>query len=571
MNKIAESLLQSFRQEQGIDTLMSTEDAFEHFSAFLTIGPQLEGSIDTTQCVVAHDAQPSVDSIAVVANGVLVQSDDEVDTLGELNGYLDIDFSLVQSKTTAGFQTSILGDLGDFAERIFTSGPIDTDNEKVKSFHSLKDFIYTQVKKFKKRNPNVQIYYVSTGQSPKEDKNFEAKQLLIKKRLSETGLFNEISIHLVGVTELQRRFHQMGNSVTREIDFRRRVALPDIPGVTQAFIGAATISEFKKLLEGDSGNLLSSIFYDNVRDWQGQNEVNSGMYETLKNQKTRSRFVLMNNGVTVICKRLQQTGDRVVLEDYQVVNGCQTSNVVWSAREIADEATFIPLRIVATEDDAVVADIISATNSQTPVSREQLLAVTDFQKGIESYFISHAENPLFYERRSRQFSDKAIEKARIVTPIGLVKAFSSAFLGEPHKTTRDFGSVLRKVPGDIFNEKHKYDPYYLSALMYYWVEQLLRKGKIDKSLRSARYQLIYVARLVNGPDELPPLGANKISGYVSKILPKFKNASSAEKALEIPIKIVSSQLKAAGKEDPRASAFTQAVKAEADKSKVHLS
>lgn len=568
MNRISESLLQSFRAEQGIDESMSTDDAFEHFSAFLTIGPQLEGSIDTTQCVVADDAQPSVDAVGVVTNGVLVQSDDEVDTLGELNGYLDIDFSLVQSKTSAAFQTSVLGDLGDFAERIFTTGPIATDNEKIKSFHALKDFIYTQVKKFKKRNPNLHIYYVSTGQSPKDDRNFEAKQALIKKRLSDTGLFNEITINLIGATELQRRFHQMGNSVTREIDFRRRVALPDIPGVTQAFIGAATISEFKKLLEGDSGNLLSSIFYDNVRDWQGKNDVNSGMYETLKDQKTRSRFVLMNNGVTVICKRLQQTGDRVVLEDYQVVNGCQTSNVVWSARDIADDATFIPLRIVATEDDAVVADIISATNSQTPVSKEQLLAVTDFQKGIENYFISHAENPLFYERRSRQFSEKAIEKARIVTPIGLVKAFSSAFLGEPHKTTRDFGSVLKKVPSDIFNEKHKYDPYYLSALIYYWVDQLLRKGKIDKSLRPARYQLIYVARLINGQDELPPLGANKISGYVSKILPKFKNATTAEKALEIPIKIVSSQLKVSGREDPRASAFTQSVKAEADRYKI---
>lgn len=565
MNKIAESLLGAFRAEQGLAASMSESDAFEIFSMFLTVGPQIEGSIDAAQCVVGDDAQPGVDGLGVIVNGALVASADEVETLGELNGYLDVDFSIVQAKTTAGFSTSALGELGDFADRIFGEGTIATDNEKVAAFFDLKEYIYTQVKKFKKRNPILSLYYVSTGQVPKGDANFDAKESLIKKRLSATGLFSEVRVILVGTTELQRRYHQMGNSVTREIDFRRRVALPEIPGVTQAFVGVVPGTEFRKLLESDSGNILSSIFYDNVRDWQGLNEVNSGMLETLQDEVGRSRFVLMNNGVTVIAKRIHQTGDKVVLEDYQIVNGCQTSNVVWQARASLDEATLVPLRIVATEDDAVVADIISATNSQTAVSREQLLAVTDFQKGIESYFISHSGNPLFYERRSRQYSDKPVEKARVVTPIGLVKAFASVLLDEPHKTARDFASVLKKVPAEIFNEKHKYDPYYLSALMYYWIEQLIRKGKIDKGLRSARYQLIFVARLMNESEAPPQLGSNRIVRYVGKMLPRFKDIHAADKAFKSAVQIVSAQLSMSGKEDPRTSAFTQSVRAAAEK------
>jgi len=565
VNKIAEALLEAFRKEQGLATSLSESDAFEVFSIFLTIGPQIEGSIDAAQCVVGDDAQPGVDGLGVVVNGVLVTSADEVETLGELNGYLDVDFSAIQAKTTAGFSTSALGELGDFAERIFSGETIATDNDKVKAFFDLKEYIYTQVKKFKRRNPILSLYYVSTGQVPKDDANFDAKKALIEKRMLASGLFSEVRIILVGTTDLQRRYHQMGNSVTREIDFRRRVALPEIPGVTQAFVGVVPGTEFRKLLESDSGNILSSIFYDNVRDWQGLNDVNSGMLETLQNEAGRTRFVLMNNGVTVIAKKIQQTGDKVVLEGYQIVNGCQTSNVVWQARAFLDDATLVPLRLVATEDDAVVADIISATNSQTAVSREQLLAVTDFQKGIESFFISHSGNPLFYERRSRQYSDKAVEKARVVTPIGLVKAFASVLLDEPHKTARDFASVLKKVPVDIFNEKHKYDPYYLSALMYYWVEQLIRKGKIDKNLRSARYQLIYVARMMNEAEAPPHLGSNKVVKYVGKMLPRFKDIQSAEKAFKSAVQIVSTQLKVSGKDDPRTSAFTQSVRAEAEK------
>jgi hypothetical protein len=567
MNKIAEALLNSFKGEQGLPAEMKPEDVFEHLAAFLTVGPQVEGSFDTTNCVVAEDAQPAVDAVATVANGALVTSADEVEALVELNGYLDIDFSLVQAKTSGNFATSALAELGDFAERAFTGTPLPSDNEKVKSFFELKDFIYTQVKRFKKRNPALNLFYVTTGQVPKGDVNFENREASIIKRLMTTGLFSEVKIHLVGTIELQRRYHQMGNSVTREIDFRRRVALPEIPGVTQAFVGVVPASEFKKLLEGESGNILSSIFYDNVRDWQGQNDVNDGMLKTLNDKVARTRFVLMNNGVTVIAKKIQQTGDKVILEDYQIVNGCQTSNVVWLARAEVDDQTLIPLRLVATEDDTVVADIISATNSQTPVTREQLLAVTDFQKGLESYFISHTANPLFYERRSRQYSDKPIEKARVVTPIGLVKSYASAFLDEPHKTARDFGSVLRKVPAEIFSSKHKYDAYYLAALMYYWVDQLLRRGKIDKALRPARYQLIYVARLLNEQEELPTITSNKLVKYVAKIAPKFKDLTAADRAFREAVGIVSAQLKVSGKDDPRTSAFTQAVTAEVQRRK----
>lgn len=563
MNKIAEALLASFRAEQGLGEGIDSDLAFEHFSAFLTIGPQVEGSIDTAECVVGEDAQPGIDALATIANGSLVSEQDEVEALAELNGYLDIDFSIVQAKTSSNFKTAVLAELGDFAERIFTEGVISTDNEKVRSFHELKEYVYTQVKKFKKRNPVLNIYYVATGQSPKDDNNFSARARLITKRLDETGLFSDVRIHYVGITEIQRRYHQMGNSVTREIDFRRRVSLPEIPGVTQAFIGAVSASEFRKLLRGESGNILTSIFYDNVRDWQGKNDVNSGMLETLEDSERRRRFVLMNNGVTVIAKRIHQTGDKVLLEDYQVVNGCQTSNVVWMASSL-DENTLVPLRIVATEDDAVVADIISATNSQTPVSREQLLAVTDFQKGVESYLLSHADNPLFYERRSRQFSDKPIEKARVVTPLGLIKAFASVFLAEPHKTARDFGSVLRKVPSEIFNDSHKYEPYYLSALMYYWVDQLLRRGKIDKRLRSARYQLIYVARLTLETEPMPALNSNKVVRYVSRMLPKFKDLDAADRSFRAAVEIVANQLRIEGRDDPRTSAFTQSVRLEVE-------
>lgn len=43
MNKIVEALLNSLRHEQWLGSQLANDEAFESFSAFLTVGPQLEG------------------------------------------------------------------------------------------------------------------------------------------------------------------------------------------------------------------------------------------------------------------------------------------------------------------------------------------------------------------------------------------------------------------------------------------------------------------------------------------------------------------------------------------------
>ena len=119
MNKIVESLLNDFLANQTPEPGWANDVAFEHFAAFLTIGSWLDSTLDTTLCVVGEDAQPAVDAAAVTVNGVLVVDTDDVDTYDGINGYLDVDFFLVQAKTSASFDASALGALGDFAERIF--------------------------------------------------------------------------------------------------------------------------------------------------------------------------------------------------------------------------------------------------------------------------------------------------------------------------------------------------------------------------------------------------------------------------------------------------------------------
>lgn len=559
MNKIVESLLKDFRTERGLSPTMAEDVAFEHFAANLTIGVLANGLLDTDECVVGEDNQPAVDAIGIIINGSFVQDQDEVETYIEMNGYLDVDFVFVQAKTSASFDASALGDLGDFAERVLEEGPIPTDNARVRQFCSLKDAIFAKSKAFKRRNPAVHLYYVTTGQTPKGDANFKSKESTLQKRLTRSGNISSVFVTLIGASEIQRRTLQISNSLSREILFPKRVTMPDVPGVTQAFLGVLPVDEFMKLIAGEADTLLTSIFYDNVRDWEGFNTVNEGMQKTLQSGATRARFVLMNNGVTVIAKKLQPTGDKLVLEDYQFVNGCQTSNVIWSCRnDLTATATAVPIKIIATEDEAVVRDIIRATNSQTEIKQAQLLAITDFQKQLELFFKAHGENSLFYERRSRQYVNQKVEPRRVVTPVGLVKAYASMFLEEPHKTARDFASVLKKVGGEVFAANHKLEPYYLSALTYFWIETLLKK--FDPALRIARYQILLAYRLIHERTPPPASNSRKIERYYGSLIAGLATPAKAEASLKPAMELVQSLMKNKSRDAPRTSAFTQALK-----------
>jgi hypothetical protein len=561
MNKIIESLLSDFRAEHKIKAELSGDKAFEHFAANLTLGVLVDGTIDTDDSVVGEDAQPGVDAIGIVVNGALVKEIDEVETFIDLNTYLDVDFVFIQAKTSSNFATSALSDLGDLVDRLFTDGVSKTDNQKVKALCKLKDDIYKRAKYFKRRKPYVHLYYVTTGQRPVNDSNFTDKEKLIRQRLMGTGLLEGVEIAMVGSNELQKRSLQMANSLLREIDFPKRVALPEVPGVSQSFLGVLPATAFLGLVQADNGNLLSSIFYDNVRDWQGLNDVNKGMHETLVSAGSRPRFVLMNNGITVIAKKVRPTGDKLILEDYQIVNGCQTSNVIWACRaSLTDASAMIPLKIVATEDESVIRDIIRATNSQTEVTQSQLLAVTDFQKQLELFFSAQGDNSLYYERRSRQFVSRPVERSRIVTPMGLVKAFSSMYLEEPHKTARDFGSVLKKVGVDIFERQHKHELYFLSALIFFWIESLIKKGKIDSKLGIARYQILLCVRLLHETAPLPILSSNKAEQYAIKMRHLFKDIQSAEKAIRPAVDIVKKLLEGKNRDIARTASFTLSVK-----------
>ena len=96
---------------------LSEDKRFEHFSAYCIVSSRYQEDFDTNDLVVGAGADLNVDSFAVLVNGRLATDADFVSDILEINGYLDVEFIIVQSKTSSTFDAAAIIALGDNLEK----------------------------------------------------------------------------------------------------------------------------------------------------------------------------------------------------------------------------------------------------------------------------------------------------------------------------------------------------------------------------------------------------------------------------------------------------------------------
>ena len=107
---------------------------------------------------------------------------------------------------------------------------------------------------------------------------------------------------------LQRIYRELHNKIVREMVFEKHTILPQIAGVEEAYIGIVPAKEFLRLICDDDDRLNRRLFYDNVRDFQGNNLVNQEIQATIGDAAQNDRFALLNNGVTIVASEANKVG-----------------------------------------------------------------------------------------------------------------------------------------------------------------------------------------------------------------------------------------------------------------------
>jgi len=242
----------------------------------------------------------------------------------------------------------------------------------------------------------------------------------------------------------------------------------------------------------------------------------------------------MNNGVTIITRILKQNASKFYIEDFQVVNGCQTSNVIFDQKEMLakNPTVTVPLRLIWTEDENVMESVVYGTNSQTQLNPEQLLASRNFSKKLEGYFASFPEDKrLYYERRDGQYDRAAVAKNQIMAPKVVIRAYAAMFLKEPHTATKNYANIRERIGKEIFGENHVPDPYYVAAYAAYKLEQ--QYGiKIDRAYKSARYHLLLAVRMLMDPEPVDWPNSKKMATRSQSMMEQLWDAKRADELFQ---------------------------------------
>lgn len=320
--------------------------------------------------------------------------------------------------------------------------------------------------------------------------------------------------------DLQNDYKKIGQKISRTFAFSSKTLMPDIEKVKEAYIGVVPATTIINLIEEDS-ELISSIFYDNVRDFQGFNKINQEIKKTISDEKLKYAFSVLNNGITIVAEKLTPSRDNVTITNYQIINGLQTSRVLLDSKDSIDDKIYVTLKLIVTEDENLISKIIRSTNRQTEVKEEDLLAYSDFQKRLEDFFKTFNEpDKLFYERRSKQYNGSSIDNKLIIDKSTLIKTLGSFYFLKPQLATRYFGALFNEFGKQLFIDNHKLYPYYTSALIYKKLENKFRANEIDKKYKKIRYFMLMMLRLEYSL-EFPKFEANKIEKYCSDLITHF--------------------------------------------------
>ena len=189
------------------------------------------------------------------------------------------------------------------------------------------------------------------------------------------------------------------------------------------------------------------------------------------------------------------------LSDFQVVNGCQTSNEVYNCKEYASYI-FVPIKIIYTTDTEIISSIVKATNRQSPVPEEAFVALNKYHKELQLLFSEYSKDmplEMFYERRSGEEDDIKEKKGayQIVTLHGIIRSFESVFLQNPNIVYgTNPANILKSQKEHLFCKSHKPDSYYVAAYLFVKFVSMQQRELFSKHDYVLRFYVIMVVRIL---------------------------------------------------------------------------
>lgn len=476
MSKNAQILLENLIEQEfrNNDNYSNISEYFEFFSASQILKNQGLSDDEVDNGIVGKGLDGGCDSIYLFLNNLLITPDVVEHISAPKDSILEM--IIIQSKKTTSFGEdavmkwkTISGNLLDLSKTT-TDFMTRYNADVLEAFTTFRDtytrLITSRVKlKFK-------FYYATLASElhPNVIQQSEELKDTIK------GLFPNAVVEVTFVDS--DTLFEMYNAV---IENRVNLKFADIPisPNQKNYVALVDLKSYFNFIVNDEGDVRKSFFDSNVRDYQGKNNVNSSISETL-HRADDNDFWWLNNGVTVLASEATLVNNRELqIVNPEIVNGLQTSMEIYNyfsenREALESEKRSILLRIIVPDNEESRDQIIFATNNQTNIPKATLRVTDPIHLQIEMYFKSRG---LFYDRRKNYYKNQGHKPAEIVGVSFLAQCLITIFLKKP--------DYARARPSTLLNDEKTYNELYEknNDLEVFYRVALLGK-KIQKNVRS---------------------------------------------------------------------------------------
>lgn len=373
-----QTLIKTIVSQQFQDAQLFPEEStfFEFFCARELLKNYNLSDDEISDGIVGNGNDGGCDAIFVFVNDELI-TEDLLPTITSAKN-ATIKLVVIQAKNELSFKEDSLMKWKTVSEKMLR---LDADyseghryNEAVRNHFSLFSSAVTHMISNKPKI-TVSYHYVTLGISvhPNVQEQGEELKEVVK------GIYPNASVDVEYTNADKLMELYMSEPDTSSI-----LQLPDAPiSLTSSdFVALVNIGKYYHFITDSEGNLKTSYFESNVRDYQGQNDVNTCICDTLASDFSED-FWWLNNGVTILASEIQLvTNKSLQISNPSIVNGLQTS------REIYNYFSSNP-QIIEADKRNVLVRIIKPNNEE---SRDRIIFATNNQTAIPKYSLRVTDN-----------------------------------------------------------------------------------------------------------------------------------------------------------------------------------
>ncbi len=480
------------KQHQKLSVSLSESEFFELFACEQILKDHDLSWEEISSGIVGDGGDGGIDGFYLFVNGEIVREDTEVTSY---HGHISIELHIIQAKRTSGFSEEAIQKLRSSTEELLD---LSTDLSNLESVYNpqLLDAAgrFREVhNQYVSRLPDLAVSYYYATLGAEIHPNVQRQVNPLRETISRLFSSADFSFDFLGARKLLS-LTRVRPRTTYELRFSDSIST-----VGNAYVCLILLYDYFKFITNEEGACLKSLFDANVRDYQGDVQVNLGIRKSLSEPQGED-FWWLNNGVTIVASKAAVSGKTLTLENPRVVNGLQTSLEIYRffhESDAQDSESNLLVRVIVPEQSDSYERIIQATNSQTTIPIASLRATDRIHRDIEDYFKTKG---LYYDRRKNQHKNEGKPLDRIASISYVAQAVMSVVLGRPDDA-RARPSTLLKRDEDyslVFNPEYHPDIFLASTLLLRQIEDLLRADSDlgRKEINNTKFHLAsFVTRL----------------------------------------------------------------------------